>query len=209
MHLNRCFRAFATSTKLRLGTAPAWAAGRQQCQCRRAGIAIACSGYSNMLDLEALVAASRCAAQGERSLAACCLPEVAAHALQLLRDIKQGSIDPEEQQSARQGELVLCFRVMRNAAAVGPSVAAVLLAAGLPQLACDTLDLIATAVITLNWQLPAALAQALANLCNASSAGAAAAWAALFPLHFSMLAHVNAGKPGVAAARKGHCESCS
>lgn len=114
--------------------------------------------------------------------------------LQLLQQIRQGGSDAEDVQAARQQDLLLCFRVLRNTCAAGPAACAQLLAIGLLDLTCATLDLISTAAISLNWQLPAAVSQALANLCNACADSAAAAWAALFPLHFSMLAHVNAGK---------------
>ncbi len=166
----------------------------------------------NMLDLEALVAASRDAAMGgsETATDQLHLPQVASHAQHLLAAIQQhrrelcggGSVttppvparEDDPQLAEQQGELLLCFRIFRNAAAAGPCAAAALLSCGLLELAGSTLDLLASAAIPLNWQLPAALAQALANFCTASREAAAAAWSALFPLHLSMLAHVTAGK---------------
>ncbi|KAL4444556.1 hypothetical protein ABPG77_002373 [Micractinium sp. CCAP 211/92] len=165
----------------------------------------------NMLDLEALVAASRDAAMGgsETATDQLHLPQVASHAQHLLAAIQQhrrelrggGSVttppvparEDDPQLAEQQGELLLCFCIFRNAAAAGPCAAAALLSCGLLELAGSTLDLLASAAIPLNWQLPAALAQALANFCTASREAAAAAWSALFPLHLSMLAHVTAG----------------
>ncbi|PSC67748.1 ataxin-10 [Micractinium conductrix] len=97
---------------------------------------------------------------------------------------------PEQLQRAT--ELTLGFRALRNAAAAGGGGDAVV-AAGVLPLAAAALDALANATITLDWQLPAAVAQALANLCNAGASAAAAAWAALFPLRFTLLAHVNTG----------------
>ncbi|KAL4436610.1 hypothetical protein ABPG75_003749 [Micractinium tetrahymenae] len=164
-----------------------------------------------MLDLQALVAASREAAMagGEAGTKQLQLADVAGHAQHLLaaieqrrRELRSGGAaaspaghEPEDdpQLAAQQGELLLCFCIFRNTAAAGPGAAGALLSAGLLELAGSALDLLASAVIPLNWQLPAALAQALANLCTASGPAAAATWAALFPLRLSMLAHINAG----------------
>jgi hypothetical protein len=143
--------------------------------------------------LTELVTASRCptlASQVQQQLSA-----VVETAEELLQSLQQRSGSNEQEHAARQHDLLLCFRVVRNAAATGGTPAcAALLHLGLMRLVCTALQLVSTATISLNWQLPAAISQALANLCNACGTSAAAAWDALFPLHFSMLAHVNAGE---------------
>lgn len=146
-------------------------------------------------ELEALVAATRA---GEQTLAR--LPPLLATLRALLADIAAAGRgeDAEAAQAARQHRLLLAFRAARNAAATGgPPAVAALLREGLLDAVCGTLALLSDATISLNWQLPAAVAQALANLCSACSDGAAAAWAALFPLQLTMLAHVNAGEQRV------------
>lgn len=173
---------------------------------------LATAAAGSMLHLEALVAASREAAMAgdDTAMEQMHLHEVSAHAQRLLAAIEQrrretrggvmatASASPDfeddPQLAAQQSELLLCFRIFRNAAAAGPGASAALLSAGLLELAGRALDLLASAAIPLDWQLPAALAQALANLCTASREAAAAAWSGLFPLRLSMLAHVTAGK---------------
>lgn len=146
-------------------------------------------------ELEQLLAASRSFDATE--LVGGSLPSVAATARQLLQLIEQTCPD-DAQQEAMQHSLLLCLRVCRNAAATGGSEACcALVDVGLLGLVQSTLRLISSATISLNWELPAAVAQALANLCTACGASAAAAWAALFPLHLAMLAHVNAGRMGL------------
>lgn len=143
-------------------------------------------------ELEALVAASRA---GEPVLAR--LPSLLAATRALLADIAAAGRgeDAQAAQADRQHRLLLALRAARNAAATGgPPAVAALLREGLLDAVRSTLDLLSDATIALNWQLPAAVAQALANLCSACSDGAAAAWAGLFPLHLTMLAHVNAGE---------------
>lgn len=172
---------------------------------------LATAAAGSMLHLEALVAASREAAMAgdDTAMEQMHLHEVSAHAQRLLAAIEQrrretrggvmatASASPDfeddPQLAAQQSELLLCFRIFRNAAAAGPGASAALLSAGLLELAGRALDLLASAAIPLDWQLPAALAQALANLCTASREAAAAAWSGLFPLRLSMLAHVTAG----------------
>ena len=132
------------------------------------------------------------------------LPAVAASARQVLQRIgaiPHGARELEGgEQEELQAVLLLCFRVLRNACAAGPAACAEVLAgagagpgAGLLDLVASTLQLNSDAAITLNWQLPTAVAQALANLCTACAASAAAAWTALFPLQLGIMAHVNAG----------------
>lgn len=148
--------------------------------------------------LTALLAASR----GEQGPAVLVpeLPAVASAARQALAAIQAApQHEPREGQQeddSPQHRLLLCFRVLRNAAAAGPAAATTLLEVGILDLAAATLRLVGTAAIPLDWALPAAVAQALANLCTASATAAAAAWAALFPLQLSMLAHVNTGEEG-------------
>lgn len=149
----------------------------------------------SLQQLEELVAASR--EPGRLPHVSERLPTVFATARQLLQTIEEtGTEDPA--QADLQQRLLLCLRVARNAAALGgPPACAALLAHGLLDLVRATLGLVSSAAIALNWQLPAAVAQALANACTACVSAAAAVWAALFPLHLSMLAHVNAGKRAV------------
>lgn len=143
--------------------------------------------------LNELVAASRCAPLASQVLLQ--LSAVAETADELLQSLQQQSELTEHEHAARQHDLLLCFRVARNAAATGGSAACTsLLHLGLTRLVCTALQLISTAMISLNWQLPVAISQALANLCNACATCAAAAWDALFPLQFSILAHVNTGE---------------
>lgn len=145
-------------------------------------------------ELEALVAAAR---QGEPVLAR--LPQLLATVRALLAEIEEVGRGEAAQaaQAARQHRLLLAFRAARNAAATGgPPAVAALLHEGLLDAVRTTLALVSDATIALDWQLPAAVAQALANLCTACSDGAAAAWGALFPLQLTILAHVNAGGPG-------------
>ncbi len=120
------------------------------------------------------------------------LQEVASTARALLQGIRQGAGDREVHQNG----LLMCFRVLRNAAASGPATCDALLRFGLLDLVWATLDLISVATIALDWQLPAVVSQALANLCNACGTSAAAAWAAIFPQHLSMLAAINEGNAG-------------
>lgn len=141
-------------------------------------------------ELQQLVLASRDPSAAQLSR----LPEVATSARHLLQDIRQGTLGDGEGQCKRQDDLLLCYRVLRNSAAAGRTACAALLRLGLLDLVRSTLDLISTATISLNWHLPAVVGQALANLCNACGDSAAATWAALFPLHLGMLAHVNEGK---------------
>ena len=140
-------------------------------------------------DLNELVAASRA---GDVEAVLPRLPALADAMRSALQEIERHR-GAEDLQAPLQQRLLLGFRVLRNAAAAGPAACAAVLGAGLLGLVQSTLDLIHAATIALNWQLPAAVAQALANLCTACASAAAAAWAALFPLHLSMLAHVNAG----------------
>lgn len=190
-----------------------WPAQAPQCAATQSTGAAAATG--GMLDLDALVAASRQAAVagGILDTDQLRLPEVAAHAEHLLAGIERqqhklcgdcaatGSLAPtledDPQLAAQHCELLLCFRIFRNAAAAGPCAKDALLSAGLLALVGSTLDLLASAAIPLNWQLPASVAQTLANLCTASRSAAAAAWAALFPLRFSMLAHIAGRMRGV------------
>lgn len=142
--------------------------------------------------LEELVAASR--EPGQLALVSERLPAVFSAARQLLQDIEH-TVPEDPAQEDLQQRLLLCLRVARNAAALGgPPACAALLGHGLLDLVHTTLGLVSSGSIALNWQLPAALAQALANACTACGTAAAAVWDALFPLHLSMLAHVNAGK---------------
>jgi hypothetical protein len=148
--------------------------------------------YTIMLassDLQRLVASSRDPAVTRDLLQ---LPSVASTALHLLHSIREGNAGAEETQES----LLLCYRVMRNAAAAGPATCTALLHLDLLGIVRATLDLISSAAISLNWKLPVAVGQSLANLCNACRDSAAAAWAALFPLHLGMLAHVNEGMKG-------------
>ena len=115
------------------------------------------------------------------------LPQVGAHAAQLLE------LGRTETGAHVVEDVLLCFRILRNVAAAGPVTCEALLRLGLLDLIRTALELVATATIALDWHLPAVVSQALANLCNGSTCGAAAAWAALFPLHYNILAHVNAG----------------
>ena len=119
----------------------------------------------------------------------------ARQALQRIAAMPHGDREVEGgEQEELQAVLLLCFRVLRNTCAAGPAACGeVLAAAGLLDLVASTLQLISDAAITLNWQLPTAVAQALANLCTACAASAAAAWTALFPLQLGIMAHVNAG----------------
>lgn len=153
----------------------------------------------NEQELEALVAAAR---HGQAVLAR--LPQLLATVRALLVEIESAGRGEEAQpaQTARQHRLLLAFRAARNAAATGgPPAVAALLHEGLLDAVIATLALVSDATIALDWQLPAAVAQALANLCTASGEGAAATWAALFPLQLTMLAHVNAGEAASGACR--------
>lgn len=166
-------------------------------QCKRADSPLH-APFSNstlapMLDLQGLVAQSRRAALEGAGAGALPLAALAAHMQGLLASVSAAQHDEDSpEQLQRATELTLGFRALRNAAAAGGGGDAVV-AAGVLPLAAAALDALANATITLDWQLPAAVAQALANLCNAGASAAAAAWAALFPLRFTLLAHVNTG----------------
>ena len=101
---------------------------------------------------------------------------------------------PEGEADDSQQAVLQALRSLRNACAGDAAACEQLLGLGLVTLLRNVVRLVQASVISLNWQVPLVAAQAIANAANTSAAFAAAAWAALFPLQLTTLAHVCSGR---------------
>jgi ataxin-10 len=88
-------------------------------------------------------------------------------------------------------DLIQALRVLRNTCAAGETICTSLLRLGVVPLLADTIDALGAGAASLNWTLPAVVAQLLANLSNRSSECATAVWRQLFPLHLTILSHID------------------
>jgi len=88
-------------------------------------------------------------------------------------------------------DLIQALRVLRNTCAAGETICTSLLQLGVVTLLADTIDTLGAGAASLNWTLPAVVAQFLANLTNRSSECAAAVWRQLFPSHLVILSHID------------------
>lgn len=103
---------------------------------------------------------------------------------------------PEGEADDAQQTVLQALRALRNACAGDAAACEQLLGLGLVTLLGNVVQLVQASVISLNWQVPLVAAQTIANAANTSAAFAAAAWAGLFPLQFTTLAHVCSGRWG-------------
>ncbi len=88
-------------------------------------------------------------------------------------------------------DLIQSLRVLRNTCAAGETTCTALVQLGIAPLLADTIDALGAGAASLNWTLPAVVAQLLANLSNGSSECAAALWRQLFPSQCIILSHID------------------
>ncbi|KAG7671075.1 hypothetical protein Ndes2526B_g01149 [Nannochloris sp. 'desiccata'] len=88
-------------------------------------------------------------------------------------------------------DFIQALRVLRNTCAAGETICTSLLQLGIVTLLADTIDALGAGAASLNWTLPAVVAQLLANLSNGSSECAAAVWRQLFPSQLIILSHID------------------
>ena len=115
-------------------------------------------------------------------------PAIVQTASSLLSEVRTST----EMANAICEDFIQALRVLRNICAAGDDACATLLALGVIDLLADTIDALGAGAASLNWTLPAVVAQFLANFSNGSAACAAAAWHRLFPLSLITLAHIDA-----------------